>query len=251
MSDAEITSAVRKKYGEIARSASSCCGPTCGCGTSTGIAGQIVMNDLYESIDPAIRSTADLGLGCGTPLSYAAVQRGMTVLDLGSGAGIDAFIAAQEVGPSGKVIGVDMTPEMVSRSRINRAKLRMENTEFRLGEIEHLPVETGSIDRIISNCVINLVPDKRVAFAEMYRVLKAGGRFAVSDIVSVGTIPDAIRSDMSEWAGCVAGAIERDAYLALAREAGFADVTVAVEKEYPLDRTLPFRLLSITVTGTR
>jgi SAM-dependent methyltransferase len=251
MSDASIKEAVKEAYGQIAVQGSPCCGPTCGCGMESGLAGQIVMNDLYENADPAIRQSADLGLGCGTPAEIADLQPGMTVLDLGSGAGIDVFLAAREVGPSGHVIGVDMTKEMVKRARDNRAKLGADNTEFRLGEIEHLPVDSGTIDRIISNCVINLVPDKRRAFAEMHRVLKPGGKFAVSDIVSVGSIPSSLRSDMAEWAGCVAGAVERDEYLAIARESGFAEVRIARERAYQLPENSAFGLLSITVTGTK
>lgn len=251
MSDTTIKDAVREKYSQIAIQASSCCGPKCGCGTDAGLAGQIIMNDLYDHADPAIRKSADLGLGCGTPAEFADLQPGHTVLDLGSGAGIDVFLAAKDVGPTGHVIGVDMTKEMVVRARENRVKLRAENTEFRFGEIEDLPVDPGTVDRIISNCVINLVPDKRAAFREMHRVLKPGGKFAVSDIVSLGAIPSSIRTDMSEWAGCVAGAVERDQYLALVREAGFHDVNVARERAYNLPEGSTFRLLSITVTGTK
>jgi SAM-dependent methyltransferase len=251
MSDTEIKSAVREKYGQIAQKSNSCCGPTCGCGTEAGIAGTIIMNDLYSDVDPSIRENADLGLGCGIPTEFADLKRGMTVLDLGSGAGIDVFVAAKEVGPTGKVIGVDMTKEMVVRARMNKNKLRAENTEFRLGEIENLPVDTESVDRVISNCVINLVPDKRRAFGEMRRVLKPGGKFTVSDIVSVGEIPGEIRKDMTEWAGCVAGALDREEYLGIVLEAGFREVKVVVDKPYSLDPFLPFALHSITVSATK
>lgn len=251
MSDTTIKDAVREKYSQIAIQSSSCCGPACGCGTDSGVAGQIVMHDLYDSADPAIRQNADLGLGCGTPAEFADLQPGMTVLDLGSGAGIDVFLAAKAVGPTGHVIGVDMTKEMVKRARENKVRLGAENTEFRLGEIEDLPVDSGSVDRVISNCVINLVPDKRNAFREMHRVLRSGGKFAVSDIVSLGVIPASIQSDMAEWAGCVAGAVERDDYLAIARDTGFRDVRIARERTYQLPEGSPFGLLSITVTGTK
>ena len=250
MSEVTIKEAVRAKYGQIAKQ-SSCCGPRCGCGTESGVAGHIVMNDLYITADPMITGNADLGLGCGTPAEHADLQPGMTVLDLGSGAGIDVFLAARAVGPSGYVIGVDMTKEMVKRARENKVKLRADNTEFRFGEIENLPVDSVTVDRIISNCVINLVPDKRNAFREMYRVLKPGGKFAVSDIVSVGAIPGSIRNDLAEWAGCVAGALERDEYLALVREAGFSAVRIARERAYDLPDGSSFQLLSITVTGTK
>jgi arsenite methyltransferase len=251
MSDTVIKDAVKEKYAQIAIQASSCCGPKCGCGTDSGVAGQIIMNDLYNNADPAIRQSADLGLGCGTPAEFADLSAGMTVLDLGSGAGIDVFLAAKDVGPTGHVIGVDMTKEMVKRARENKIKLGADNTEFRLGEIEDLPVESATVDRIISNCVINLVPDKRSAFREMHRVLKTGGKFAVSDIVSVGPIPPAIRNDLAEWAGCVAGALDRDEYLSIVREAGFRDVGIARERAYELADGSTFGLLSITVTAMK
>ena len=251
MSDTDIKDAVREKYGAIARSAGSCCGPTCGCGTESGIAGTITMNDLYKGEDAEVRSGADLGLGCGTPTAFAGLEEGMTVLDLGSGAGIDVFLAAKKVGPKGRAIGVDMTEAMILRADENKAKLKAVNTEFRLGEIENLPVATGTVDRILSNCVINLVPDKARAFAEMHRVLKPGGQFTVSDIVTSGEMPGRVRTDLSEWAGCVAGAIDREAYLDIARRAGFTTVTVVAEKPYALDPSVSFGLQSITVSGTK
>ena len=165
------------------------------------------MNNKYNDENAPIIEAADLGLGCGTPGAFADLEKGMTVLDLGSGAGIDVFLAAQEVGPLGKAIGLDMTDEMIKRANANRQKLGILNTEFRKGEIEDMPIESNSVDRILSNCVINLVPDKRKAFSEMYRVLKKGGKFTISDIVSIGEIPESVRSDMQLWAGCVSGAI--------------------------------------------
>ena len=251
MSDQRIKEAVRRTYGQIAVQMSSCCGPKCGCGTESGVADNIVVNDRYDNADPSIRETADLGLGCGTPAEFADLRPGLTVLDLGSGAGIDVFLAAKEVGPAGRVIGVDMTPEMITRAEKNRKKLGAYNTEFLRGELESLPVDSGTVDRILSNCVINLVPDKRVAFREMYRVLKPGGKFAVSDIVSLGTIPESVRSDMAEWAGCVAGAVEREEYLRIVREAGFTEVKVVREHTSQPDGNHPFSLQSITVTGTK
>jgi len=251
MSDSKVKDAVREKYAQIAVTASSCCGPSCGCGTDSGVAGTITMNNLYSGLDEKTRQAADLGLGCGTPAAFAGIKPGMTVLDLGSGAGIDVFVAAREVGPTGRVIGIDMTREMVARAEVNKRKLGVANAEFRLGEIEHLPVENDSVDRVISNCVINLVPDKRRAFAEIFRVLKAGGTFTVSDIVSHGQLPESIRGDLSEWAGCVAGAVEKDEYLGIIREAGLRDVEVASEKQYPLDPAYSFGLSSVTVRGTK
>jgi arsenite methyltransferase len=251
MSAEEIKSVIVEKYGQLAKASAGCCGPTCGCGTDTGVAGTIIMNDLYPELDPEVRNSADLGLGCGTPAAFADITEGMTVLDLGSGAGIDVFIAAKKVGPEGKVIGVDMTREMIKRARANKIKLGAANTEFRLGEIEDLPVETATVDRILSNCVINLVPDKRRAFAEMYRVLKPGGTFTVSDIVSDGQIPEDIRSNLEEWAGCVAGALDRTEYLDIIREAGFTGITVLADKAYSLNEDVPFALHSITVSATK
>lgn len=251
MSDAEIKSAVKEKYGQIAKTTSSCCGPTCGCGTDSTIAGTITMNDLYRDADAQVRESADLGLGCGTPTAFADLAPGMTVLDLGSGAGIDVFLSARQVGPEGKAIGVDMTEEMIARAKENQRKLGATNTEFRLGEIEDLPVESDTIDRVISNCVINLVPDKRRAFREIFRVLRVGGRFSVSDIVSIGQIPETLRADMEEWAGCVAGALAREEYLEIIRETGFRDVSVVSERAFTLEGGVPFALQSITVRATK
>jgi len=251
MSATDIKTAVKEKYGEIARNSGSCCGPTCGCGTGEGIAGSIMINELYKGEDADVLSRADLGLGCGTPTAFADLEEGMTVLDLGSGAGIDVFLAARKVGPKGRAIGVDMTEAMIRRADENKAKLNATNTEFRPGEIENLPVAAGTVDRILSNCVINLVPDKRRAFAEMYRVLKPGGKFTVSDIVSVGEMPGEVRQDLSEWAGCVAGALDREVYLNIAREAGFREVNVVSERAYTLHPSLSFGLQSITVSGTK
>jgi arsenite methyltransferase len=251
MNDTNIKSAVKEKYGEIAKTSSSCCQSACGCGTDSSAAGGMVMDGLYDDVEKRIREVADLGLGCGTPTAFADLIAGMTVLDLGSGAGIDVFVAAKKIGPTGKAIGVDMTDEMISRAEANREKLGIENAEFRHGEIENLPVETASVDRVISNCVINLVPDKRAAFAEIFRVLKVGGGFTVSDIVSVGQIPEDIRNDMLQWAGCVAGALDKDEYLSIVREAGFIDLKIVAERPAQLDRSLPFGLRSITLTASK
>ncbi|MEK9136911.1 MAG: methyltransferase domain-containing protein, partial [Bacteroidota bacterium] len=172
-------------------------------------------------------------------------------LDLGSGAGIDVFLAAKAVGPNGKAIGLDMTDEMLKRARANKVKLGISNAEFWKGEIENMPVESNTIDRIISNCVINLVSDKSKAFSEMHRVLKPGGKFTVSDIVSVGKIPDDVRRDMELWAGCIAGALDKNEYLQIVREAGFKDLTISAEKPYNLEGNTSFGLESITLTATK
>ena len=234
---------VQEHYGAIAAAPEkrSCCG--------SGPKDTSCMSEGYEGIGTL--EIADLGLGCGTPASYAGLAEGLTVLDLGSGAGIDVFIAANEIGASGRAIGVDMTPQMVDRARQNALKLGITNAEFRLGEIEALPVESGSVDRILSNCVLNLVPDKERAFQEMFRTLRPGGSFAVSDIVTTGDMPSSVRGDAELYAACVSGALDRDAYLALIRAAGFRDVEVVREKQYPQFCTEAFGLFSITVTGRK
>jgi SAM-dependent methyltransferase len=251
MTNEEIKESVRKQYGEVATSTTSCCGPGC-CG-STEAQAMITpgMNDVYTGVEQKIVAVADLGLGCGTPAAFAGLSAGMTVLDLGSGAGIDVFIAAREVGPGGRAIGVDMTDAMIARARQNQIGLGIANAEFRKGEIEHLPVDTDSVDRIISNCVINLVPDKSTAFAEMLRVLKTGGKVVLSDIVTVGTMPDQLRADMRLWAGCIAGAIDKEAYLTIVRETGFNDVRILTEKRYEFSTPLPFGVVSITMAATK
>jgi SAM-dependent methyltransferase len=193
---------------------------------------------------------ADLGLGCGVPTGFADLKEGFTVLDLGSGAGIDVFIASRHVGQTGKVIGVDMTEAMIEKAKANARKINATNVEFRLGEIEALPVDGDSVDRVISNCVINLVPNKNNAFREIYRVLKSGGKFTVSDIVINGTMSEEKRRDAALWAGCISGAIDKKEYLGIIRNAGFSQVEVVSEKkhDYELDKA---GLFSITVVGTK
>ena len=251
MTGEDLKQTVRKRYGKIAAESGSCCGPNCGCETSDKQVISLSMNDVYQSAHGAIIEAADLGLGCGTPTAFADLAEGMTVLDLGSGAGIDVFLAAKELGPTGKAIGIDMTDEMLERANANRQKLGILNAEFRKGEIENMPIESDSVDRIVSNCVINLVPDKRQAFAEMYRVLKRGGKFTVSDIVSIGPIPTEVREDMLLWAGCISGAVEKTEYLEIIKAAGFTNVLILTEKPYELDENIPFAIQSITVTGTK
>lgn len=209
------------------------------------------MNDKYSHVDERILQAADLGLGCGTPTAFADLKEGMTVLDLGSGAGIDVFLAAKAVGPTGKAIGLDMTDEMLKRARANKLRLGISNAEFWKGEIEDMPIESNSVDRVISNCVINLVPDKHKAFGEIYRVLKPGGRFIISDIVSIGDIPAETRKDMELWAGCVAGATEKEEYLLTVREAGFKDLRIEKDKPFSLEQTVSFGLASITLAATK
>ena len=256
----ELKAGIRERYGRIAEGAGTdgCCTPApgsvanCGCGADATVETvSLMMNERYTSVDERIVEAADLGLGCGTPLAFADMEPGMRVLDLGSGAGIDVFLAAQKVGPAGKAVGLDMTDKMIALARKNRATLGIANAEFLKGEIEEMPVESASFDRIISNCVINLVPDKRKAFAEMYRVLKPGGAFTISDIVSIGRIPEGLRDDLGLWCGCVAGASEKEEYLRIVREAGFVDVVLAKEKPYPMEQSVPFGLESITLTARK
>ena len=215
----------------------------------------------YAGMD-GYAADADLSLGCGLPTAHAGLRPGETVLDLGSGAGNDVFIASRAVGPSGRVIGVDMTPEMIAKANANAAKLGAKNVDFRLGEIEALPVEDGTVDVVISNCVVNLVPDKKKAFSEIHRVLKPGGRFSVSDIVLDGELPRAVRRSAEMWAGCIAGALQKDEYLGIARSAGF-DVAVEKERMIEIPREIvaaalagavleiPVRILSITLAGRK
>jgi arsenite methyltransferase len=224
----EVRTLVRERYGAIAREKGSCCGPSC-CGPEIAPDGLNVIGDAYEGVEGRL-AEADLNLGCGVPTRHAALKHGETVLDLGSGAGNDVFIARHEVGVEGRVIGVDMTPDMIARARENARKLGLDNVEFRLGEIEHLPVESGSIDVIVSNCVLNLLPDKAPAFVEMFRVLRPGGRFCVSDIVATDQLPQGVREAAGLYVGCVAGALPEPEYLALIDAAGFQGVRNAKEQ---------------------
>jgi arsenite methyltransferase len=230
----DIRSVVREKYGEIARGkATGCCGPECCGGPRPATADAIGASVGYGAEElAAIPDGANLGLGCGNPLAHAAVKAGEVVLDLGAGAGMDAFLAARAVGPSGRVIGVDMTPAMVERARENARKVGVANVEFRLGEIERLPVADASVDLVISNCVINLSPDKEAVFAEAFRVLKPGGRMVVSDLVLKQPLPDDVRHSVEAYVGCVAGAALHRDYLAMIRRAGFASVRTVEERSY-------------------
>lgn len=245
--NAAIKATVRERYAEIATEGGSCCGSDCGCGFS-------MIGDEYEAVEGYV-AEADLGLGCGLPTEHAGLRAGQTVLDLGSGAGLDAFVAREIVGESGRVIGVDMTPEMVARARENAVRLGVANVEFLQGEIEALPLEDASVDVILSNCVLNLVPDKAAAFAEMARVLRPGGHFCISDVVIEGTLPDVLRRSAELLVGCVAGAMERGAYLDALRAAGFAEVRVVAEKTVGLPeavgRLAGAVVQSVTVVGVR
>lgn len=234
-SDDSIRKAVRDGYGAVARGGGSCCGSgSACCGGST--AEQTSRAVGYSDADLAsVPEGANLGLGCGNPVALATLRPGDTVLDLGSGAGFDCFLAAGKVGPSGRVIGVDMTPEMLEKARENARKSAHANVEFRLGEIEHLPVADNSVDVIISNCVINLSPDKPQVFREAFRVLRAGGRLMVSDIVLDAPLPKAILDSAAAYVGCISGASLRADYLSLITAAGFEDVQVVAEERFPVE----------------
>jgi SAM-dependent methyltransferase len=237
ISPEEIRIHVRERYAGIAeKKQAGCCSPaepaagSC-CGGETPPQALDQLERLYEAGDVGElpQEVTELSLGCGDPVTLASLQPGQVVLDLGSGGGIDCFLAAKRVGPSGRVIGVDMTPQMIDRARANKARLGADNVEFRLGEIEHLPVADASVDVVISNCVINLSTDKAQVFREAFRALKPGGRLAVSDIVTAGPLPEAIKRSLSAWAGCVAGALDQQDYLGLIRAAGFVEVQLQPE----------------------
>ncbi len=235
---------IRRHYAAIAESSGCGCGECCSPGAETG---WVPESSLLETPPPA---EADLGLGCGSPTRAANLAAGEHVLDLGSGAGADVFRAAAAVGPTGHVLGVDMTTEMVDRARHIAAERGYTNVEFRLGDIENLPLEGASVDVILSNCVLNLVPDKPRAFAEMHRVLRPGGRFVVADIVTRGEIPESTRRNAELWAACLGGAIDQNDYLQGLRQAGFQDVTVLEARSYETSQT-GGTFVSLTVHGRK
>jgi len=237
--DEAIRAAVRDHYASVAtgavkddpvsppESGGGCCAPSC-CGGSTS--SSLKVGYSPEDVSSAPQG-ADLGLGCGNPQAIASLKPGEIVLDLGAGAGFDAFLAARQVGPSGCVIGVDMTPAMLEKASRNAAKAGIRNVEFRLGEIEHLPVADASVDVIMSNCVINLSPDKPAVFAEAFRVLKPGGRIAVSDVVAIKPLPDALARSVTAHAGCIAGAADIGTLKAMLAESGFADIRITINEQ--------------------
>lgn len=227
--DVKLKEIVKEKYAEIANQSkqqnlTSCCGST-GCGDDL----YNIMADDYTMLE-GYNAAADLGLGCGLPTQFAQMKKGDTVIDLGSGAGNDAFIARRFVGPTGKVIGIDFTEVMIEKARENEEKVGFNNIEFRLGDIENIPVTANKAEVILSNCVLNLVPNKHKVFSEIYRVLKPGGHFSISDIVLDGELPDPLKKAAEMYAGCVAGAIQKNDYLAIIQEAGFENITIQKEK---------------------
>lgn len=229
MEEGEIRKNVRKGYAKIAKKKSSCCG-------SAGISEEVSKGIGYDAEDlESVPDGADMGLGCGNPIALASLRKGETVLDLGSGGGLDCFIAAKKVGEKGRVIGVDMTPEMIDKARRNAKRGKYHNVEFRLGEIENLPVADNTVDAIISNCVINLSPRKNQVFKEAFRVLKPGGRLLVSDIVLLKKLPEAIAKSIEAYVGCLSGAIKKKEYVGLIEEAGFEKTKIVGEKRFPVE----------------
>lgn len=225
----ELKELVRQKYGEIAlqdkdTNAASCCGSGC-CSTEV----YNIMTDDYSKME-GYNPDADLGLGCGLPTEFAKIKTGDTVIDLGSGAGNDCFIARSQTGETGRVIGIDFTEAMISKARVNAEKLGFNNVEFRSGDIENMPVSANTANVIVSNCVLNLVPNKDGVFKEIFRVLKQGGHFSISDVVLVGDLPDALRQAAEMYAGCISGAIQKDAYLELIQKNGFKNLAIQKEK---------------------
>ena len=235
MKEEKVKRIVRNRYAKVAKTDGSCCASTASC-CSAPTETQVSKRIGYSDSDmKSVPEGANLGLGCGNPTALASLKEGETVLDLGSGAGFDCFLAAKKVGKKGKVIGVDMTPEMLEKARLNARKGKFTNVEFRLGEIENLPVADNSVDAIISNCVINLAPNKKRVFEEAFRVLAPNGRLMVSDLVLLKELPESIQKNVEAYAGCIAGAEIKEKYLELIQKTGFKEVKVLEEKNYPLD----------------
>jgi ubiquinone/menaquinone biosynthesis C-methylase UbiE len=237
MKEDKVRKIVREGYAEVAKKQTSCCDTSASCGCSTAPTSEELSSRIGYSKDEmnSVPEGANLGLGCGNPIALASLKEGETVLDLGSGAGFDVFLAANKVGKSGKVIGVDMTSEMLDKARENARKGKYGNVEFRLGEIENLPAPDNSVDVVISNCVINLSPNKKKVFGEAFRVLKPNGRLMVSDIVLLKELPEAIRKNIQAYIGCVAGAEMKNKYLRIIEDAGFRKIKVIEESVFPID----------------
>ncbi|MBS1545683.1 MAG: arsenite methyltransferase [Bacteroidetes bacterium] len=240
----QLKQMVKEKYSQIAdqtkeQNESSCCGAGCGCSTVD----YVVMADDYSKLN-GYMADADLGLGCGLPTEFALIKEGDTVVDLGSGAGNDAFVARSIVGEKGKVIGIDFTEKMIDKARVNAKHLNYTNVEFRQGDVENMPLAGNVADVVVSNCVLNLVPDKRKAFQETFRVLKTGGHFSVSDIVLSGNLPEGLKQSAEMYAGCVSGAIQKDEYLSIIQQAGFKNISIQKEKRI----TLPDEILKEHLT---
>ncbi|MEK6781879.1 MAG: arsenite methyltransferase [Bacteroidota bacterium] len=237
----QLKQIVKDKYTEIAtqpkgQNETSCCGSGCGCSTIDAA----IMSEDYSNLS-GYASDADLGLGCGLPTEFAQIRQGDVVIDLGSGAGNDAFVARSVTGPTGSVIGIDFTEKMLEKARANADKLGYNNVEFRLGDIENLPVTSNIADVVVSNCVLNLVPNKTQAFSETFRVLKSGGHFSVSDIVLIGNLPEGLRKNAEMYAGCISGAIQKEEYLQIIKDSGFSNLKIQKEKKI----TIPDEILSV------
>jgi len=241
----EVKKFVKKRYGEIARADLSCCSP-CDCGLPVIEQGKRM--GYSEEDLRNVPEASNMGLGCGNPVALAALKEGDTVLDLGSGGGVDVFLAAKRVGDKGKVIGVDITEEMIERAETSAKKYGYANVEFRMGEIENLPVEDSSVDVVISNCVINLSINKERVFREAYRVLKPGGRIMISDLVIEGKLPEEVKKSLEAWARCVAGALEKNDYLEKIQKAGFRKIKVISESSYDfISEELKGRITSVNI----
>jgi arsenite methyltransferase len=240
----QLKEIVKEKYAQIAdqsreNNASSCCGASCGCSTVDAA----IMAEDYSKLEGYV-ANADLGLGCGIPTEFARIKEGDVVVDLGSGAGNDAFVARSITGEKGKVIGVDFTAKMIDKARLNARKLGFNNVVFRYGDIEEIPVDDSEVDVVVSNCVLNLVPNKAQAFAETFRILKMGGHFSVSDIVLIGELPDGLRASAEMYAGCISGAIQKEDYLRMIKEAGFENILIQKEKKI----SIPDEIVSAYLT---
>lgn len=243
----EIKKSVKGHYAEIVSNGGPCC-PSCSC--PPDLVEQAKSMGYSEQEISSLPEGVVMGLGCGNPTALAELKEGETVLDLGCGGGLDVFLASKRVGEKGRVIGVDMTPEMVERAKENASKGNYENVEFKVGEIENLPVEDDSVDVIISNCVINLSPDKLASYKEAFRVLRSNGRILISDIVTEGELPEDVRRSFEAWAECIAGALDKQEYLETIKKAGFSDVTVVAEYPFSdpgMDDRLTGKIISIQV----
>lgn len=267
-SGTKLKQAVKEKYADIALGTQGlgCCGPSSSCCASSNLIGFTMIGDEYKNVE-GYMPDADLGLGCGLPTEYAGIKKGDMVVDLGSGAGNDAFISRSIVGEDGKVIGIDMTKEMIEKANDNNLKLGYTNVEFRLGDIEEIPIEENTVNVVVSNCVLNLVPDKVKAFSEVYRILKPGAHFCISDVVIQGELNEELKKSAELYAGCIAGALQQDDYLQIIKDTGFSDIEIKKTKRIVLpEDLLAFYLsdqgikeykenlkgiFSITVVGTK
>ncbi len=241
----EIKEMVKEKYAAIARQSkeqnqSSCCGSGCGCSTAEFP----LMAEDYAKL-PGYVPDADLALGCGLPTEFARMKSGDTVVDLGSGAGNDCFVARSAVGESGRVIGIDMTEAMVAKARTNAEKLGFTNVEFRLGDIDSMPIADNTADVVVSNCVMNLVPNKQKAFAETFRIIKSGGHFSISDIVLHGKLPEELQKEATLYAGCSSGAVQKEEYLRIIKDSGFTNITVQKERKIDIPNEILANFLTV------